>query len=74
MLAMRPALYNRESRRPDETSGASAAPTEIAAPNTNCAADAAPTLATQVAQARRDARRDPAQVAMLLRAWMSEHG
>jgi hypothetical protein len=72
MLAMRPALYHRESHLPAETPGTSAAPTGVAAQNSTCGTDASPDIATQIAQARRDARRHPAQSAMLLRSWMSD--
>jgi hypothetical protein len=73
MLAMRPALYHRESGLPAEKSGTSAAPTGVAAPISICAADASPEFSTRIARARRDARRHPAQAAMLLRSWMSDH-
>jgi hypothetical protein len=66
MLAMRPALYQRESHLPVEKPKSSSAPVDNA--------DASPDLAARIAQARRDARRDPAQAAMLLRSWMSDHG
>jgi hypothetical protein len=74
MLAMRPALYHRESCLAAEKPGTSAAPSGIATPITTCAADAAADFAARIARARRDARRDPAQAAMLLRSWMSDHG
>ena len=71
---MRPALNHRESRLPAEKPGDSPTPTGTAAQNTVCDAAASPDLATRIAQARRDARRHPAQAAMLLRSWMSDHG
>jgi hypothetical protein len=74
MLAMRPAPYHRKSCPPAEKPGDCAAPTGVAARLASCGADASPEFATQIAQARRDARRNPAQAAMLLRAWMSDHG
>jgi hypothetical protein len=73
MFAMRPALYHRETRLPAEKPGTSAAPTGTSAQIKTCGADASPEFATRLAQARRDARRNPAQAAMLLRAWMSDH-
>jgi hypothetical protein len=73
MFAMRPALYHRESGLPAEKPGTSATPSGIAAQSSICAADASPDFATRIAQARRDARRHPAQAAMLLRSWMSDH-
>jgi hypothetical protein len=74
MFAMRPALYPRESCLSAEKPPTSTAPTDIAAQFTSCGADASPDFATRIAQARRDARRHPAQAAMLLRSWMSDHG
>jgi flagellar biosynthesis/type III secretory pathway M-ring protein FliF/YscJ len=74
MLAMRPAPFHRESRHRTEKPQASAAPTGMAAKNSTCDAAASQDLDTQIAQARRDARRNPAQAAMLLRSWMSDHG
>ena len=71
---MRPASYHRESCLPAENPGTAAASTSTAAQTAACGADASPDLATQIAQARRDARRHPAQAAMLLRAWMSDRG
>jgi flagellar biosynthesis/type III secretory pathway M-ring protein FliF/YscJ len=59
MLAMRPAPKNREFCPPVAKPNNAPAPTRIAA---------------QIAQARRDARRDPEQAAKLLRSWMSDHG
>jgi flagellar biosynthesis/type III secretory pathway M-ring protein FliF/YscJ len=74
MFAMRPARSHRQSCPPAERPGDSAAPTDVAAQLAGCGADASSEFATQIAQARRDARRNPAQAAMLLRAWMSDHG
>jgi flagellar biosynthesis/type III secretory pathway M-ring protein FliF/YscJ len=74
MLAMRPALTRRESHRPADKLETSKTPAVAAAQNANGSADASPDLATRIAQARQDARRDPARAAMLLRLWMSEHG
>jgi flagellar biosynthesis/type III secretory pathway M-ring protein FliF/YscJ len=74
MFAMRPALYTRESCTPAEQPPCSTAPTNIAAQTAIRDAEASPDLAARIAQARRDARRDPAQAAMLLRSWMSDHG
>jgi hypothetical protein len=71
---MRPALYHRQSPLPAEKPGTAAAPTDMGAGTTTCGADAPPDLAARIAQARRDARRHPAQAAMLLRAWMSDRG
>jgi len=71
---MRPALDPRESCPPVEKPPISAAPAGITAPITICGADAAPDFAAQIVQARRDARRNPAQAAMLLRSWMSDRG
>jgi flagellar biosynthesis/type III secretory pathway M-ring protein FliF/YscJ len=73
MLAMRPTLYHRQSSLPTEKPGTSPAPSGIAAQNTLSGAEASPDFDTQIAQARRDARRDPARAAMLLRSWMSDH-
>ena len=70
---MRPALCHRESRLALDEPETPAAPTGIAAPTSVCAADASPDFAARIAQARRDARRDPAKAAMLLRSWMSDH-
>jgi hypothetical protein len=70
---MRPALYHRESRLPAEQPGTSAAPTGTSAQTTVCGADPSPEFAIRIARARRDARRNPAQAAMLLRSWMSDH-
>ena len=69
---MRPALYHRESCSPVETPRTSAAPTGMATQTTSCGADTSPPFVAQIAQARRDARRHPAQAAMLLRSWMSD--
>ena len=71
---MRPARYYRESCPPVEKPGTSTAPTGMAAQIPARDAAASPDLATRIAQARRDARLHPAQAAMLLRAWMSDHG
>ena len=71
---MRPALTHRESQRLADKLAPSTAPAGAAAQHTNGADAASPDFATRIALARRDARRDPAQAAMLLRSWMSEHG
>ena len=71
---MRPALYHRESCLPVEKQETSTAPIGMAAQISSRGADASPDLATRIAQARRDARLHPAQAAMLLRSWMSDHG
>jgi hypothetical protein len=60
---MRPALYHRESCLPVEKPGTSTAPTGMGAQFPSRDADASPDLATQIAQARRDARLHPAQAA-----------
>ncbi len=65
---MRPALYHRESCPPVEKPGTSTAPTGMAAQIPARGAEASPNLATQIAQARRDASLHPVQAAMLLRA------
>jgi hypothetical protein len=70
---MRPALYHRESPVPAEKPDTSAAPTGIAATIKSYGADGSPHFAAQMARARRDARLHPAQAAMLLRSWMSDH-
>ncbi len=70
---MRPALYHRESGLAAEDPGTSAAPGGIAAQISTCVADGSPDFAMRITQARRDARRHPAQAAMLLRSWMSDH-
>ncbi len=71
---MRPALYHRESHHPTGTSGNPAAPARAAAPSAPGGADSSLGLALRIAQARRDARLHPAEAAMLLRSWMSDHG
>ena len=71
---MRPALYRREFNVPAEKPDISAAPTGIAAEIKSYGAHASPDFTAQLAQAHRDARRHPAQAAMLLRSWMSDHG
>jgi hypothetical protein len=73
MFAMRPALYQRDSRPPAETPGTSADPTGIAAQAESREHQAAMEFALRIARARRDALRDPAQAAILLRSWMSDH-
>jgi hypothetical protein len=73
MLAMRPALYHRLSCLPTDKPGTATARTGIAAQNTISGAAASPEFDSRIAQARRDARRDPVQAAMLLRSWMSDH-
>jgi hypothetical protein len=74
MFAMRPTLDPCESCLPAATPPTSTAPAGIAAQMPICGADASPDFATRIAQARRDARRHPAQAAILLRSWMSDHG
>ncbi len=71
---MRPALYPRESSAATEKPGASAAPTGNATWMPIHAANDSLEFAAKIARARRDARLDPEQAAMLLRAWMSDHG
>ncbi len=71
---MRPAPYHRESRRPAAKPAAGSAPTAVGAPMPSHDADASADFATRVAQARRDACRNPAGAAMLLRSWMSDRG
>ncbi len=71
---MRPAPFPREFRLPTEKPQAPAAPTGIAAKISTCDAAASQDFYTQIAQARRDARRNPALAAMLLRSWMTDHG
>jgi hypothetical protein len=73
MLAMRPALYHREIHALGEKTDAAVTPAGIAAQIKSYGADASPDFTAQIAQARRDARLHPAQAAMLLRAWMSDH-
>ncbi len=51
----------------------SADPTGIAAQSASREHKAAVEFAMRIARARRDALRDPAQAAMLLRSWMSDH-
>ena len=70
---MRPALYHHEFHVPAGKPDSSAAPTGIAAQIKSYGADASPDFTAQIAQARSDARLHPAQAAMLLRAWMSDH-
>jgi flagellar biosynthesis/type III secretory pathway M-ring protein FliF/YscJ len=71
---MRPARYDHNFCLPTEKPGTSPAPSGIATLITNCGADGSSDLATRIAQARRAARHHPAQAAMVLRAWMSDHG
>ncbi|HEV2702308.1 MAG TPA: hypothetical protein VGV09_11790 [Steroidobacteraceae bacterium] len=70
---MRPALDRRTTCLPAETPEAAAAPVGIAMQRALHGANESPELTIQIARARRDALRDPAQAAMLLRAWMSDH-
>ena len=67
---MRPARSLREFS-PSATEPVTSVPTAAGASTPLCAVDASPELATQIAQARRDARLHPAQAALLLRLWMS---
>ena len=71
---MRSAPFHRESARYAKEPRDPAVPTGSAAMISTCVAAASQDFYTQIAQARRDARRAPAQAAMLLRAWMSDHG
>jgi hypothetical protein len=74
MFAMRPALDHHKFCMPAGKPGTSAAQNDIASQIAIRDAVAAPDLAPQVAQARRDARLHPALAAMLLISWMSDRG
>lgn len=71
---MRPAPFDRKSCPPAGKPGTATAPSGVAPQRAHHEAHAAPDLAARIAQARRDALSNPARAAMLLRAWMSDHG